>query len=233
MCATKWNLPRFFPIYSPSYCTFSPPIEAKNEEKNVLSFRMQNDSTWLFNWIHWNGRARDRGVCKPQSHQQQCVQHNQRRIVTNYHGCILLSSVLCLMYLSWCKTKHVTKLPPFGCWCCGLCHVHIYAVLFLFANTFVYLHKVVVRVVLQKQTFLFSLVFLLICMQISIPLVAVQCLYRKFKLNSTEWTIFDGSDCRIFPSQRALGVALPFVLFYWFNLFHFTSFDCDSLILHS
>lgn len=126
MCATKWNLPRFFPIYSPSYCTFSPPIEAKNEEKNILSFRMQNDSTWLFNWIHWNGRARDRGVCKPQSHQQQCVQHNQRRIVTNYHGCILLSSVLCLMYLSWCKTKHVTKLPPFGCWCCGLSHVYIF-----------------------------------------------------------------------------------------------------------
>lgn len=178
---------------------------------------------------HWNWqRERER----ESSVNRSCINNNVcstiRRILTNYHGCILLSSVLCLMYLSWCKRKHATKLPPppFYCRCCGcgLFHVHIYAILFLFANTFVHLHKVVVRVVsvyakvnisFPSLSFLFSFYRLFAC---KFPYH-----YCWMSVSKTSRFVVMFNLRELFsPSLSSFRCSIDSI--------HFISFDYDSLI---
>lgn len=116
------------------------------------------------------------------------------------------------------------------CWCygCFMYNVHIYAVLFLFANTVVYTKLLyALFCCMQKQVFTLSRFF--------------TYLHANFYTNHRCWMFvsknfiqqkvkkwFGGSDCRIFQSQRVHSSST----FLFVLLNQFISLHCDSLILH-
>lgn len=132
--------------------------------------------------------------------------------------------------------KHVTKLPLLSVLLLLLLYlfhvhcVHIYAVLFLFANTVVYtklLYALFRCLCRSKHSLVFFVLFssrFFFRAHLHANFHTTRCcskivVCRKFY--STKGKMCDGSDCRIFQSQRVHWLQFfHFCLFYWFNSFH-------------
>lgn len=152
---------------------------------------------------------------------------------------VLPSTVLCLMYLSWCKAKRVaivpSTLPPLPALLFVAKAAGSYAISILFANTVVYM-KFVLRVCFvvckTKNSFLLSyspdLAYSLVCIHVH-PTRWSFMFMSKFLLNERKFIRW----LRLWHfSFERVQFCFHFAFLRSIDSFHFVSFACDSLILH-